>query len=225
MRPPRGGAPSIDRLNRDELSIMSIGLFALVGVLALRVRGSRLPLRVDRVGSGLVDSIRAPRHLAVGILSLGPGSFGRVFVAWGTIVVAAVLAVCLALVAWRRGDRWAALLSFVAPALAVALVDGLAKPLVDRHHGHGPGLAFPSGHAAVAAAAATLVLVLVNRWYGWRRALCSLPVAALLPVAVGTAVVRLGWHYPTDVVGGVAFGAAVVVALAAAIPGPLRARL
>jgi len=201
---------------------MAAGLFAVVAILAVRVRGTRLPMRVDRVGSGLVESIRAPRRLALAVGSLEPTALVRPLVAWGTIVVAGAMALALALIAWRRRDRWAALLSAVAPVLAVALVDVLAKPLVGRHHG--PALAFPSGHATVAAAAATLVLVLLNRWYGWRRALSWLPAVAVLPLAVGTGVVRLGWHYPTDVVGGVAFGSAVVVALAAAIPAPAPAR-
>ncbi len=202
---------------------MAAGLFAVVAVLAVRVRGTRLPMRVDRVGSGIVESIRAPRRLALAVGSLDPTALVRPMVAWGTIVVAGTLAVGLALIAWRRRDGWAALLSIMAPALAVALVDVLAKPLIGRYHGS--ALAFPSGHATLAAAAAMVVPVLLNRWYGWRRALSWLPVVAVLPLAVGTGVVRLGWHYPTDVVGGVAFGSAVVIALAAAIPAPEQAQL
>ncbi len=201
---------------------MSIGLFSIVAVLALRVRGNRVPLQVDRVGSGLVASIRTPRRLAIGLGSPDLGALVRPFVAWGILVLAVTLTLTVALMALWRRDRFAALLSVSAPALAIALVDGLAKPLVGRYHG--PSLTFPSGHATVTAAAATLVLVLLNRWYGWRRALCWLPVASLLPLLAGFGVVRLGWHYPTDVVGGVAFGAAVVVAFAAAIPSPNRVR-
>jgi len=199
---------------------MAAGLFTIVAILAVRVRGTRLPLRIDSVGSGIVESIRAPGRLAVSVQSLQPGAIVRPLTAWGTIVVAGALTLGMALAAWRRGDRWATLLSVVAPALAVAIVDVVAKPLVGRHHG--TALAFPSGHATLATAAATLVLVLLNRWYGWRRALRWLPAVAVLPLAAGGGVVRLGWHYPTDVVGGVAFGSAVVVALAAAIPGLTR---
>jgi len=175
---------------------------------------------IDRSGSGIVDSIRAPRQLALDLGRLQPATLFPRLVATGSILFAALLILGLAAMAVRRRDAWAAVLSLVAPMVAVTLVDVLAKPLVGRYHG--AALAFPSGHATGAAATATVVLVLLNRWYGWRLALCWLPAVALLPLAVGGGVVRLGWHYPTDVVGGVAFGAAVVVALAAAIPGPKR---
>lgn len=199
---------------------MSAGLFAIVGVLALRVRGTGLPLRVDQLAAGIVGSARAPRRLAIDPERLVPTGFLQPFIAWGTIAIGIALVVSLAGLAWWRRDRWAALVSIAAPALAVAIVDLAAKPLIGRRHGL--ALAFPSGHATMAAAAATVVLVLLNRWYGWRRALRWIPAVALLPLAAGTGIVRLGWHYPTDVVGGVAFGSAVVVALAAAIPGPRR---
>ncbi|MGI8776714.1 MAG: phosphatase PAP2 family protein [Acidimicrobiales bacterium] len=218
MRGIGGDGRPIDRLRRSELSVVSAGLFAVVGVLALRVRGTGLPLGVDRIGSGIVDSIRAPRRLTVDFGAAAPRSLAQPLVAWGTIAVAVALVVVLAALAVRRHDTWAVVVSVGAPALAVALVDGVAKPLVGRYHG--TGLAFPSGHATTAAAAAALVLVLVNRWYGWRPAMHWAPVVALLPLAAGAGVVRLGWHYPTDVVGGVAFGAAVVMAAAAAVPGP-----
>ncbi|MEN3313953.1 MAG: hypothetical protein V7605_187 [Acidimicrobiaceae bacterium] len=218
MQGPGRGPQPVDRLRRGELSVVSAGLFAMVVILALRVHGTGFPIGVDRIGSGIVDSIRAPRQLTIDFGGAPPRVLAVPVVARGTIAVSVAVALFMAVLAWRRRDTWAAAVSLAAPALAIVLVDVVAKPLIGRYHG--AGLAFPSGHATTAAVAASLVLVLLNRWYGWRRALHWSPVVALLPLATGAGVVRLGWHYPTDVVGGIAFGAAVVVALAAAIPGP-----
>lgn len=74
-------------------------------------------------------------------------------------------------------------------------------------------VAFPSGHATAAASIA-IAFTLASPY--WLR-----PLAALLGVglyaAVGTSIVILGWHYPSDVVGGglvaSAWGFATVAAL------------
>jgi len=218
MRLPTGGARSIDRLHRGELSVVAAGLFAIVGVLALRVHGTGLPLRVDRFAVDLVGEARHSERVTIDLQSLLSTGFLRPFTSRATATVGIALSIGLAVVAWRKRDRWAALVSIAAPTLAVALIDLLAKPLIDRRRGL--ALAFPSGHAAAAAAAAMLVLVLLNRWYGWRCAVRWSPAVALFPLMVGTLLIRLDWHYPTDVVGGIFFGCAFVVALAAAIPAP-----
>jgi membrane-associated phospholipid phosphatase len=56
---------------------------------------------------------------------------------------------------------------------------------------------FPSGHTTAAASIAVALLLVVPAGY---RLLAG-GVGALLTVAVGAAVVILGWHYPSDVVG------------------------
>jgi len=99
--------------------------------------------------------------------------------------------------------------------MAVLLTDVVAKPIVGRRLGG--GLAYPSGHATGAAAVAVMALLLVARWGGPRALLWFGPVALLLPILMGLALVRFGWHYPTDVVGGTAMGAATVLAVAAAV--------
>src|SRR5205085_9945502 len=101
------------------------------------------------------------------------------------------------------------------PVTALLLTEAVAKPLVDRRHGL--SLAYPSGHATGAAAVAALALVLSHRWRGWRGLAVASPVALALPAVMAVALVRLDWHYPTDVVGGLAVGAATVLALAAVV--------
>jgi len=211
-------AGAADGLHRGELSVLAGGLFAVVGVMALRVRGTGVPFRVDHLASDVVGSLWVPRPIATSIGGMSTTRLVNLFVGWGTLALAGALVLGMAVAAWRRNDRWGVGLSLVALPVAVTLTDGLAKPVIGRYHGD--ALAFPSGHATAAMAAATVVIVLLNRWYGWRRALHWSPVVALLPVVTGVGIVRLDWHYPTDVVGGVALGAAVVMALAALEPGP-----
>jgi membrane-associated phospholipid phosphatase len=170
-------------------------------------------LRIDRAVASRVDSSRfhdLVAHFHVG--GLWPGGLGRDVIGLALPMAGIGLAVALAGLALLRRDLRAMTLCLLGPALAVFLTDSVLKPLVDRHHG--VGLAYPSGHATGAAAVAALTLVLFHRWRGWRAMAWFAPAALALPVATGLALVRLGLHYPTDVVGGTAMGVATVVALA-----------
>jgi undecaprenyl-diphosphatase len=116
----------------------------------------------------------------------------------------------LALALWRlaKRDLTGAALAVLAPLLAGALTDFVAKPLIDRRiHG---GLAFPSGHVTGATALAAVAVALAVRQWGWRAAWAALP-AALVPLGVSAGVVRAGFHYATDAVGGIAMGTAAVL--------------
>ena len=69
-----------------------------------------------------------------------------------------------------------------------------------------PGPAFPSGHAQSAATFWGLVAAVARRgWVTW--------TAAALIVVIGATRVYLGVHWPIDVAGGWAFGAATVAAV------------
>jgi len=79
-------------------------------------------------------------------------------------------------------------------------------------------LSYPSGHTTLAAALAALIVVVAYRLGGARATAIAAVPAALIPLAVTIAVVRLGWHYPTDAVGGLALGVGVVTWTAVAVP-------
>lgn len=199
--------------HRVELVLGCAALYGVVGTLALWVRGGNSPLRIDRavsriVGSAHVGNLVARAHAR----TLWPTGLGHSLVSLGLPVAGIGLSAGLAALALARRDVRAAVLCLVGPALAVFMTDSVLKPLVDRHNG--AALAYPSGHATGAAAVAALTLVLFHRWRGWRAMAWFAPIAFTLPAVMGLALVRLGFHYPTDVIGGTAMGAATVVGLA-----------
>jgi hypothetical protein len=224
-----GAAPTAPRVpkvaaRKVQLGLVAAGLYGLVALLALRVRGGTRPLRVDRAVARLVDSARLGKAVAgTGIPVPWPRGLLGQLVAVGFPLAATTVAVGLACVAWVRRDLRGLALCLAGPTLALGVTDVLLKPLVDRHLG--VGLAYPSGHATGAAAVATLAVVLFHRWRGWAGTAWFASLAAVLPAVLGVALVRLAFHYPTDVLGGTATGVATVLALAVALdaerPGPV----
>ncbi len=188
----------------------------MFGVVALRVQGVRGPVPIDTVVAGKLDSPRLERAAAsLRLTEAWPDGAAPPFVQYGVPLAAVAAVGGLAAMAWMRRDRGAVALCLLGPALALVLTDGVLKPLVDRRlH---LGLAYPSGHTAGAASVAVVILVLAHRWKGWAGLALAAPVALSLPAAMGLALIRLDWHYPTDVVGGAAVGSATVLALAAAV--------
>ncbi|MHC0434093.1 phosphatase PAP2 family protein [Streptomyces sp. O3] len=185
--------------------------FVVVGLLAA-VDGPvrRLDERVGReVGRGVG---RPPEGFAQFLADLGH-----------VTVAVPVLVVALGWVGWagwreRAGRWWAApgagALAMAAVPLAVAPV----KALVGR--GGPPGMEasgegfFPSGHtttAAVAYGAAVAVLLPWLRGVWSRRVLVV--GCALVVVGVGVGLVRCGYHWPLDVVGGWCLGVMLVAPL------------
>jgi len=138
------------------------------------------------------------------------------------VVVALAAVLAMVAVAWR--DPVGGLLALGGPGLTGALTQYLLKPLITPPS-LGGGRAFPSGHAGGAAAVALVAVVLVYRRWGRLPALLLAPLAVIMVAAVSSALVRLGLHFPTDVVGGVVLAALVVLGGAAALsllgwPGP-----
>jgi membrane-associated phospholipid phosphatase len=121
----------------------------------------------------------------------------------------------IAILAWVVLRRWnGVILSLAAPAVTFA-VEKLLKQLVARRS---PGVSvflYPSGHLAVATAL-VLTLILVVRSAGARPSIRASVIAcsSLFVVVIARARLAETAHSLSDVVGGVATGAAVTLAAA-----------
>jgi undecaprenyl-diphosphatase len=140
----------------------------------------------------------------------------------GAVTLAVVLAIALRAAsarAWRTAGVVAAgwVASVVGAQLLKALV-GRVRPSFPYTATALPTPAFPSGHAMNAVIVWGLLAIVTGRRFPRARipALCA---AGLLAVAAGVSRVYLGVHWPTDVLGGWAAGAAVLALLVPAL-GP-----
>ena len=127
------------------------------------------------------------------------------------VVYAVVAATALVGLARRKWEF--AALAIAGPALVVALVEFVGKPLVERRLTH--YLCYPSGHTASAVSALAVALLGLAAGAGLGRRLLTLAAWLVGTCAIGLGLVATDYHYPTDVVGGVAVVLGTVLPLAA----------
>ncbi len=165
-------------------------------------------LDVNRLArqSGWAHGIMATysHFLGIGLLAL------LLLLAWWRARSATAPARTVAGVLWAAGGTVVAwvvahfvlkpLIAEKRPYLALPRADHV-EVLLTRTHGY----SFPSGHATIAGA------VLVGLWMARRWLIASL--ASLLGLLLSFGRVYTGMHYPFDVVGGLAFGAGLVLVL------------
>jgi membrane-associated phospholipid phosphatase len=115
---------------------------------------------------------------------------------------------------WRHGPRLTAALAAILVASNVAsqvLKPALASPRV-AFGSHVDAAAWPSGHSTAAMALALCAVLAAPA--AWRSVVAL--AGGLFAIAVAYSVVLLGWHYPSDALGGFALAGAVTsLALAA----------
>jgi undecaprenyl-diphosphatase len=84
-----------------------------------------------------------------------------------------------------------------------------------------PEYSFPSGHAMNSIVFYVAVALIVWVLWGRRAGLIATVLAIVLALLIGTSRIYLGYHYFTDVVGGLLAGAAWLIIVAAALDGGL----
>lgn len=180
--------------------VIAVAGALLTLLIGLPYAGEHAAGALDAAITGALIDIVGPGELAW--LLVTP-SEPQVLLPVGTLVVA----VCLAQRRWRG-----AVLAAVAPLLAVALNTWALKPAFDRmSEGN---LVYPSGHTVSIVAVCAMVVLLarpgVARWV-------AAVAGGLTSLAVGVGLVVLGFHYPTDVLGGATFALTVVPLVALAL--------
>ncbi|MGA2837449.1 MAG: hypothetical protein ABSF84_12710 [Acidimicrobiales bacterium] len=166
-------------------------MIGLVVVAALFFRWRPGPTFLDRWGFSLV-------HPALGNVWWHRITYVRTM---SFLVASSILS---ALVVYTR-DRWRALALLIAPISATMLTEYVLKPLIARRYAQ--VLSFPSGTTTLVGSTATAWVIAVPRWI-------RLPVVIIAAFFVGLecmAVVALEWHFPTDAIGGIVFGAGMVL--------------
>ena len=191
-------------------------LFVAVAVLGWLVRDHPHPFPFDRASSRVVNSRRLAASLNRHHLGRLDGPHFMHRLVWlGSPVGVTVLAAALALLAFLWRDRFGMVLAVAGPLVAEIITEQVLKPLVHRQLSNGVNT-FPSGHATGITAVVVVLLVLLYRRHGGALALGALPVLTVVVGFVSLALVRLHYHYLTDVVGGIGVGTATVIALTSA---------
>ena len=193
----RGRSGEVDRREESRRHLVwGAALLAAVAAAGCYFYFLPGPMFVDRWMLDLVGPSR--NGTLTGVVAL---RYPQVIVAGSVIAALVVL----------PKDRVRSLACLVGPPLALATCELVVKPLVGRHLGG--GFSYPSGSTVGAAALTTAaVLAVPGRWRPVAAA-----IGAVYTLWMGVAVVALQWHFPTDAVAGVAYGAGVVLAMDGAL--------
>lgn len=156
-----------------------------------------------------------------GISSPGMDTLMNLLTDLGSIMVVPVVFVLVeAWLLWRRRLR-AGLFLLVAIIGSLVLQGTMklffARPRPQLPYAHVlPDFSFPSGHTMNAVVFYGGVALLLWSIYGRRAGLVAIALATIIAIGVGISRIYLGYHYLTDVVGGVLAGLAWLVVVGVA---------
>lgn len=210
-------APIVRPSIRSGITTLGVGLFGLVatlvvlGSLADGIRAQEV-FALDTWATPLLHGIASPGLDAVmnGLTDLG-----------STLVIVPVFLVVAAWLAWRR--RFGALLFLVVVSLGALALNGTMKAFFQRPRPVLPWAAvlpdysFPSGHTMNAVVFYLALALIAWSIAGRRVGMLAMVVAAAIALGVGVSRIYLGYHYLTDVVGGVLAGLAWLLIVVTAV--------
>lgn len=211
--PPIAPPATPDSVGVAELVVgfcIALGAMFVLALAAWSIRYQEV-IALDDLASPLVHSVASPTLDTVmnGFTTLGSSP---------VLGLLSLLAVALLL---AHGHRAKALFLATAIAGSVAL-NGTLKLVIERPRpalpwAHVlPDYSFPSGHTMNSLVVYLALALIAWVTYGRRAGSIAVVAALGMAIAVGFSRIYLGYHYPSDVVGGLAAGLAwlFVVALA-----------
>lgn len=199
------------RCRRALWGLVALSWMVVVG-LGVHYAGTAHPGPLDATLTSWVRTIVGDRTAAARALT------------WTSAPPVVYAVIAATAIAGLRKRRWEfAALAVAGPALAVALVELAGKPLANRHLTH--YLCYPSGHTASAVSALTAALLVLAAGAGPTLRLLALAVWTTGTCAVALGLVAMHYHYPTDVLGGVALVLGTVPPMAALADTAAQRRL
>jgi undecaprenyl-diphosphatase len=160
-----------------------------------------------------------------GMASPGLNALMNTLTAFGSsLIIIPIFVAVVALLLWKRRYGAAAFLGLASGGALV--LDVTMKVFFQRPRQQLawarvlPDYSFPSGHTMNAVVFYIALALILWSVFGKRTGLVAMPIAIVLALGVGVSRIYLGYHYLTDVVGGLMAGTAWLLVVGAA----LRAR-
>jgi undecaprenyl-diphosphatase len=206
VRPPLGSATIV-------VVVGFVGLLASLLVLGSIAEGVRTQevFALDTWATPFLHGIASPGLDFVMLRLTDIGS---------SLVIVPIFAVAVALLIRKR--RYGAALFLTVASGGSLVLNGSMKVLFERPRPQLdyarvlPDYSFPSGHTMNALTFYVALTLIVWSVFGRRIGLAAAGIAVLLAIGVGVSRIYLGYHYLTDVVGGILAGIAWLLIVGAA---------